>query len=58
MRKASRAELSKRVLVALNAMLQQGTSVVEAKSGYGLTLEDEIKSLEAIRDAARHGPAR
>ena len=52
-RKSSRAELSKKVLIALNAMLQQGTSVVEAKSGYGLTLADEIKSLEAIRDAAR-----
>ena len=52
-RKASRGELSKKVLAALNAMLKQGTSVVEAKSGYGLTSEDEIKSLEAIRDAAR-----
>ena len=37
-------------------MLEQGTSVVEAKSGYGLTLEDEIKSLEAIRDAAQQWP--
>jgi imidazolonepropionase len=37
-------------------MLEQGTSVAEAKSGYGLTLEDEIKSLEAIRDAARQWP--
>jgi imidazolonepropionase len=55
-RKSSRAELSKKVLVALDAMLQQGTSVVEAKSGYGLTMEDEIKSLEAIRDAARQWP--
>jgi imidazolonepropionase len=55
-RRSSRAELSKKVLTALNAMLEQGTSVVEAKSGYGLTLEDEIKSLEAIRDAARHWP--
>jgi imidazolonepropionase len=55
-RKASRNELSKKVLMALNAMLEQGTSVVEAKSGYGLTLEDELKSLEAIRDAARHWP--
>jgi imidazolonepropionase len=30
--------------------------VVEAKSGYGLSTEDEIKSLEAIRDAARRWP--
>lgn len=55
-RKASRGELSKKVLTALNAMLEQGTSVVEAKSGYGLTLEDEVKSLEAIRDAAQQWP--
>src|ERR1051325_3767627 len=55
-RKASCGELSKKVLSALNAMLEQGTSVAEAKSGYGLTLEDEVKSLEAIRDAARQWP--
>jgi imidazolonepropionase len=55
-RKASRGELTKKVLTALKAMLEQGTSVVEAKSGYGLTLEDEIKSLEAIRDASRQWP--
>ncbi len=52
-RQASRGQLSKKILYALNAMLLQGTSVVEAKSGYGLTTEDEIKSLEAIRDAAQ-----
>jgi imidazolonepropionase len=55
-RRSSRGELSKKVLMAFNAMLEQGTSVVEAKSGYGLTLEDEVKSLEAIRDAARQWP--
>ena len=55
-RRSSRGELSKKVLMALKAMLEQGTSVVEAKSGYGLTLEDEVKSLEAIRDAARQWP--
>jgi imidazolonepropionase len=55
-RRSSRGELSKKVLIALNAMLEQGTSVVEAKSGYGLTLEDELKSLEAIRDTARQWP--
>ncbi len=55
-RSSSRDALSKKVLMALNAMLEQGTSVVEAKSGYGLTMEDEIKSLEAIRDAAQQWP--
>lgn len=55
-RRSSRGELSKKVLTAFNAMLEQGTSVVEAKSGYGLTLEHEMKSLEAIRDAAQQWP--
>ena len=57
-RRSSRELLREKVLVALNAMLKQGTSVVEAKSGYGLTTEDEIKSLEAIRDAAQQWPGR
>jgi imidazolonepropionase len=55
-RQASRRDLSDKVLVALQAMLDHGTSTVEAKSGYGLTTEDEVKSLEAIRDAARRWP--
>lgn len=55
-RKASRNQLSEKVLAAFTAMLAQGTTTVEAKSGYGLTVEDEIKSLEAIREAARRWP--
>jgi len=55
-RGSSRGELSEKILASLNAMLEQGTSVVETKSGYGLTTEDEIKSLEAIREAARRWP--
>src|SRR3954454_12403496 len=47
-RQAKRARLSDNVLAGLTAMLKQGTSVVEAKSGYGLSVDDEIKSLEAI----------
>lgn len=51
-RKAARKLLAEKVLTALRDMAAQGTTTVEAKSGYGLTLESEIKSLEAIRDAA------
>jgi len=40
----------------LREMAEQGTTTVEAKSGYGLTLESELKSLEAIRDAAASWP--
>lgn len=55
-RKASRTQLAEHVLTALRAMLEQGTTTVEAKSGYGLTLKDEIKSLQAIGDAASDWP--
>ena len=55
-RSASRQELSDKVFAGLTAMLQHGTTVVEAKSGYGLSMESERKSLEAIRDAARRWP--
>ncbi|HEX6881107.1 MAG TPA: imidazolonepropionase, partial [Terriglobales bacterium] len=37
-------------------MAAYGTTTVEAKSGYGLSFESEIKSLEAISDAAAHWP--
>jgi imidazolonepropionase len=33
----------------LDLMLAHGTTTCEAKSGYGLTVEDEVKMLEAIR---------
>src|ERR1700756_5433377 len=55
-RSASRRELADKVFDALTAMLRHGTTVVEAKSGYGLNAEAEIKSLKAIRDAADRWP--
>ncbi|MFB3888968.1 MAG: imidazolonepropionase [Candidatus Bathyarchaeia archaeon] len=36
-------------LEKLDTMLAHGTTTVEAKSGYGLTTEDEVKILEATR---------
>ena len=55
-RGASRKELAANVLSGLQALLEHGTSTVEAKSGYGLSTEAEIKSLEAIGHAARRWP--
>ncbi|PYP91495.1 MAG: imidazolonepropionase [Candidatus Angelobacter sp. Gp1-AA117] len=55
-RKATCLELSKEVLRALNNMMAHGTTTVEAKSGYGLSSKDEIKSLQAIHDAAAQWP--
>ena len=51
-REASIEGLAAHVLRALREMSAQGTTTVEAKSGYGLSLEAEIKSLEAIWQAA------
>jgi len=55
-RKATKATLAERVFQAFNEMTEYGTTTVEAKSGYGLSLESELKSLEAIREAARNWP--
>jgi imidazolonepropionase len=49
-RAASLDELLKLSLVRLDRMLLSGTTTVEAKSGYGLNLEDEVKQLEVLRD--------
>ena len=38
--------------------LRSGTTTVEAKSGYGLTLEDELKILKAIKELDRETPLR
>jgi imidazolonepropionase len=55
-RKASKPALTERVLKALQAMAALGTTTVEAKSGYGLTVAAELKSLEAIRSASALWP--
>jgi len=55
-RNASKAALKTKVLNVLHDMAAHGTTTVEAKSGYGLTLETELKSLESIREAARSWP--
>ena len=51
-RKASEATLADHVLSALRQAQSQGTTTVEAKSGYGLDAASEIKSLKSIRRAA------
>ena len=55
-REAAKGELVAKVLTALREMAAHGTTTVEAKSGYGLTLQSELKSLEAIHDAASRWP--
>jgi imidazolonepropionase len=55
-RTASRNGLAEKVLIALHEMAAQGTTTVEAKSGYGLTVESELKSLQAIGEGAHRWP--
>src|SRR5882762_3541947 len=55
-RKASKTALTQKVSAVLADLARHGTTTVEAKSGYGLNLESELKSLEAIRAAAREWP--
>jgi imidazolonepropionase len=55
-RKASKAVLTEKVLGTLRDLAKHGTTTVECKSGYGLSLELELKSLEAIRAAAKQWP--
>ena len=50
LRQASREQLIDFALPHLDRFLQYGTTTIEAKSGYGLSLEDEIKSLEVIKE--------
>jgi len=54
-RAASEAELVSAAGRLVNWFLRNGTTTIEAKSGYGLTLEDELKLLRVI---ARIGPVR
>ncbi|CUS43959.1 Imidazolonepropionase [hydrothermal vent metagenome] len=48
-RVASEAELVGSALRRLDALIAEGATTVEVKSGYGLTLDDELKMLRAAR---------
>ena len=49
LREASEDDLVEHTLPYLESMLKHGTTTVEVKSGYGLSLKDELKSLRAIK---------
>ena len=52
LRERSEEELVELAVVRLREMLAHGTTTVEIKSGYGLSLSDEVKMLNAARRAA------
>ena len=56
LRAASATDLRKITTKRLDTLLAHGVTTIEAKSGYGLSTESEIKSLEVIRDVAEIHP--
>ena len=57
-RAASVGDLSANILARTTAMARYGTTTAEAKSGYGLDKECELKQLESVRLAASSSPVR
>ncbi len=55
-RAASEMDLLNQAKKHANWFLECGTTTVEAKSGYGLTLEDELKMLRVIRQLNEQTP--
>ncbi|MBO6662772.1 MAG: imidazolonepropionase [Roseivirga sp.] len=48
LQRMSLEELTERAAVRLNEVIRSGTGAIEIKSGYGLTMEAEIKMLQVI----------
>jgi imidazolonepropionase len=57
-RAASQEELAQAASARLAPLLAEGVTTVEIKSGYGLTLDDELKQLGAAREVAALVPVR
>ena len=56
LQKTSEDELFESALIRVNEIMGLGTGAVEIKSGYGLTLEDEIKMLRVIKRLKKASP--
>jgi imidazolonepropionase len=55
-RESSKEQLKELARRRLDRMLAMGVTTVEVKSGYGLSFDDEIKSLEVIAELRRDHP--
>jgi imidazolonepropionase len=55
-RQATSSELAHGLQVRCNELLNRGVTTVEVKSGYGLTVQDELKMLEVIRSVNERHP--
>lgn len=57
-RAASEADLLASALARADLMIAAGATTIEVKSGYGLTIADELKMLRVARQIAAHRPLR
>ena len=57
-RQATSESLFQLGIQRLDTCLELGSTTVEIKSGYGLTLDDEVRILRIIQDLAKHHPCR
>lgn len=57
-RAATEDELLASALARADLMIAAGATTIEVKSGYGLTVDDELKMLRVARRIARHRPLR
>jgi len=57
-REASEAELVASALPRLDALIAEGVTTIEIKSGYGLSTDDELKMLRAARALGDHRAVR
>jgi imidazolonepropionase len=55
-RKASKSELKSLAKQRINTSISFGVTTIEAKSGYGLDTDDEIKMLEVINELNKETP--
>ena len=53
-RKQSQAELENGIIQRANKHLQNGVTTIEVKSGYGLSVDEELKMLRAIKNANKN----
>lgn len=56
LRETDRNSLKEMTRKRLDGFIEYGTTSIEAKSGYGLSLDDEIKSLEIIKELNNEHP--
>jgi imidazolonepropionase len=50
-RACAEEQLTQLIVMRANSLLKQGITTVEVKSGYGLNVEQEVKTLRAIKEA-------